>query len=384
MYAGLWMYAWDLRDEGVDQVMGFARDSGLNALYVAGSYHHGWFIHPHNPHTRAFFADGGSVYFHPKRSLFRKTKIKPVVARECKQTDWFAEAGKRLDKYDLKLVSWTVCCHNTRLGLAHPEATIHNAFGDSYPHALCPANDDVRRYLVALCRNLATEYPMHAVQLESPGYMGLRHGHHHERDLSYMGPLETALMGMCFCRNCSRKGKAAGVAVDRLHKAVRDHLEALFAALPRRPGDRPDTLAEFAQQHPEWAEMQAFRELIEDSLLHEIREGLDGTDCELHLLGGYKDSTAGAVDVYSLGAYGQKHDRVRETVAKARQGTPEEKPIHCGIRLGLDDAVDGPGELADIVAAIRQGGGNGVIFYNYSESPMTMLRWIKPALAANR
>ena len=54
------------------------------------------------------------------------------------------EAGKRLDKHGLKLVSWTVCAHNTRLGLLHPECTVRNCFGDSYPHALCPANDQVR------------------------------------------------------------------------------------------------------------------------------------------------------------------------------------------------------------------------------------------------
>src|SRR5256885_3592242 len=175
MYSGLWMFAWDLADEGADQVMGWAAESGLTALQVAGAYHAGWFLHPHNPRHRAYFPDDGCVYFQPEAKLYEGTRLKPKVASVCAETDWMREAGKRLDRYGLKLVSWTVCCHNTRLGLLHPECTVHNCFGDSYPHALCPANDDVRAYLTALCRDLANNLPMHAVQLESADYMGLTH-----------------------------------------------------------------------------------------------------------------------------------------------------------------------------------------------------------------
>jgi len=382
MRAGLWLYAWDLRDEGVDAVMSFARDSGIDALYIAGAYHHGWFIHPHNPRRRAFFADGGTVYFHPNQSLFRQTRLKPVVARGCQETDWFAAAGSRLGEYGLEMVSWTVCCHNSRLGLLHPECTVRNAFDDPYPHALCPANDDVRQYVIALCRNLATAYPLQAVQLESPGYMGLSHGHHHERDLSLMGPLEVALMDLCFCDSCRRKARRAGVDADRLRAAVREHLEAAFATLPERPAGRPSTVTKFAEQTPAWRPMQRFRTLVEDTLLHEIRGGMADTDCELHLLGAYSEATSASIDAYDAGAYGKRPDAVREIVAAARRQTPPEKRLHCGIRLGQTPAVSGPDELADIVAAIHEAGGDGVIFYNYSEAPRTMLDWIKPALAA--
>ena len=51
MYSGLWMFAWDLADEGADTVMDWAADSGLTALQIAGAYHADWFIHPHNPRT---------------------------------------------------------------------------------------------------------------------------------------------------------------------------------------------------------------------------------------------------------------------------------------------------------------------------------------------
>jgi hypothetical protein len=208
MYAGLWMFAWDLADEGLDTVLGWAADSGLTALQIAGAYHAGWFIHPHNPRHRAYMPEDGCVYFHPTPALYENTVLKPKVATVCAETDWMRAAGERLDRYGLKLVSWTVCAHNTRLGLLHPDCTVQNCFGDRYPHALCPANDDVRTYLTVLCRDLANNLPLHAVQLESPGYMGLVHGHHHERDLTVLTPVERALMDLCFCAHCTARPRS--------------------------------------------------------------------------------------------------------------------------------------------------------------------------------
>src|SRR5438045_2563137 len=107
MYAGLWMFAWDLADEGIDTVLGWAADSGLTALQIAGAYHAGWFIHPHNPKHRAYMPEDGCVYFQPSSQLYAGTCLKPKVASVCAQTDWMREAGKRLDQYGLKFVSWT-------------------------------------------------------------------------------------------------------------------------------------------------------------------------------------------------------------------------------------------------------------------------------------
>ena len=58
-------------------------------------------------------------------------------------------------------------------------------------------------------------YPMYGIQLESFGWMGLRHGHHHERDLTALSSLEQELLAMCFNPETVRKAKAAGVDADK-------------------------------------------------------------------------------------------------------------------------------------------------------------------------
>jgi hypothetical protein len=383
MYSGLWMFAWDLADEGVDHVMAWAADSGLTALQIAGSYHAGWFIHPHNPRHRAYMPEDGCVYFHPNAELYQDTILKPKVAAVCERTDWMREAGERLDRYGLKMVSWTVCMHNTRLGLLHPECTVTNCFGDSYPHALCPANPHVRNYIMALCRDLANNLPLYAVQLESPGYMGWAHGHHHERDLTVLTPLEHELMNLCFCDACVAGAQSKNIDVARVRALVRAILEAGMASAPQRPDGYPAKLTEIDAVLPALLHYRDFRQGVEDTLLGDIKAAMRPSTALLTHFGGVNPRIAPAIDVFNHQVYGRKPEEVLASTQKAKQALSPEHQLHVGIRLGLNSVADAQ-ELTSLVSAVRAGGGDGVMFYNYSESPQTTLHWIKPALAANR
>lgn len=375
------MYAWDLADEGVDHVLGWAAESGLEALQIAGAYHAGWFIHPHNPKHRAYMVEDGCVYFHPHADRYLNTPIKPRVAQVCAQQDWLHAAGERLVKHGLKMVSWTVCCHNTRLGLLHPECTVINCFGDHYPHALCPANNHVRNYILALCGDLANNLPMHAIQLESPGYMGLVHGHHHERDLTVLNSIEQYMMGLCFCDACVRVAETKHVDIHHIRHAVRSLLVSAMSHAPDRPADYPKSLDELRLQISGLSELDTMRSDVENSLIVGIKQAMSPSKAELFLLGGPNQQINDAVDVYNSGAYGQKPDEVLRSTIAARREIDSAHELYMGIRLGLNSVKDAA-ELSQIVGAIRSGGGEGVMFYNYSESPMKALNWIKAALRA--
>ena len=383
MYSGLWMYAWDFADEGTDKVMAWAADSGLTALQIAGAYHAGWFIHPHNPKHRAYMPEDGTVYFQPNLGLYQNTILKPKVASVSSKTDWMREVGNRLDKYHLKMVSWTVCNHNTRLGKLHPECTVHNCFGDSYPHALCPANDHVRNYLTALCHDLANNLPMYAVQLESPDYMGLVHGHHHERDLTVLSPLEQSLLSFCFCASCTRKAEGKHVDIGKVKREIHAILEAGMSHAPSRPAGHPTQLSEVMEKLPELAAYMDFRKEIENTLIQDIKTALKPSQTKLYLLGGYNAQIADSVDVFNAGVYGQKPEQALISTQQAKKDLQARHELYVGVRLGLNSVADAQ-ELTQIVQAIQTGGGQGVMFYNYSESPMEALNWIKPALKGVR
>jgi hypothetical protein len=382
MHSALWMFAWDLRDEGVEKVLDFAADLGLKAVQIASSYHAGWFILPHNPVNRVYLPEDGVAYFHPQMDLYKETKLKPVAGTVSREVDWFDRAGKHLQKIGLKLVAWTICAHNTRLGLLHPDCVVRNAFGDPYPHALCPANEEVRAYLKALVRDLASRYGMHAVQLESPGYMGRAHGHHHERSGVVLTPFEEQLLSLCFCEACLKRAEAANLDARKVQAAVREHLDDLFRQSPFRSKGRPTSLPAMIDRHPGLGEFLAFRKTVEQTLIEEIQAGIRDTGCKLFLISFAAPSAelARAVDAMEITVYHKKPAEAFALVGGAKGVTGESCALHAGIRVGFE-GVSGPGDLSDIVASVRAAGGDGVLFYNYSEAPMRALRWIKTALA---
>jgi hypothetical protein len=379
---GLFMHVWDFRDEGVDRVLGWARDSGLTVLFVAGSYHSGWFVHPRKETRRLYMTEGGVLYFPPDPKIFRSTPIRPEVAEFVRETNWLRQAGERLDRYGLGMASWTIGVHSTKLGQRYPQYTQHTAYGDSLPHALSIGHDAVRAYLKALCRDLATNYPLYGVQLEAFGAMSAAHGHHHERDLTGLRPVEQALLSTCFNPQTVAKARGAGIDADRARATVREVLDAAFREAPDRPVNHPGSIAELEERAPDLKAYNAFRRKLADDLIVEIKqEALKGTSCKLLLQSGYQAELAHVADGFACGAYGQPPEKVLEIARRATSAVADgwQGDFPCFIRLGMGVPASAE-ELRAIVSALKQGGCTGPIFYNYSESPPRMLSWVKEAL----
>lgn len=379
---GLFMHAWDLKDDGADKIMGWMRDSGLNEMVIAGCYHAGWFVHPHNSRHRTYMTEGSAAYFHPDPKIFRGSPIKPFVASFARDMNWLQAAGKLLGNYQLRLVSWTIGSHNTRLAQKHPEYAQQNVYGDALPHALSIGHDATRTYLKALCRDLAVNYPMYGIQLESFGWIGLRHGHHHERDLTDLTRLEQELLAMCFNPQTVSKAKTSGIDVGKVREVVRSTLEAAFREAPERPPGHPKSMAELEEKAPELKAYNRFRKQLADSLVIEIKqEALRGTTCKLFLQEGYQKELAHVSDGFASGVYGRLPSEVLKIVRQGKSRIPAEwqGAFPCFVRLGMGVPASQQ-QLREIVVALREGGSTGPIFYNYSESPQKMLGWIKAAL----
>lgn len=379
---GLFMHVWDLPDEDLDSLLGWIRDSGLNRICIAGSYHAGWFVHPHSPRRRLHLSEGGVLYFQPDPEIFGRTPIRPRVAEFVRERNWLAEVGRRVERYGIRMVSWTIGVHSTDLGKQYPQYTHHTVYGDSLPHALSIGHDATREYLKALCRNLATHYPLHGVQLESFGWMSVRHGHHHERDLTGLSALEHSLLSICFNPETVRKARRRGIDVDEVRQVVRGVLDDAFREAPDRPSGHPTRMEELEERSAELKAYNRFREELYESLIRELKqEALAGTSCKLLLQSGYRGPLAPVVDGFATAAYGQPPEEVLEIVRRATAPVPAgwNGEFPCFIRLGMA-VPSSEQQLRGIVQALRDGGSTGPIFYNYSESPRKMLGWIEGAL----
>jgi hypothetical protein len=154
---------------------------------------------------------------------------------------------------------------------------------------------------------------------------------------------------------------------------------AAMSAAPGRPSMHPLTLEQARDAIPGLDALLAMRREVEDTLILDIKAAMKPLDTKLFLLGGSNSVIDAAVDVYNSGVYGLKPDAVLAATKQARSRLTAKHELYMGVRLGLNSVKDEQ-ELMEIVQAIRSGGGDGVMFYNYSESPMKTLNWIKAAV----
>ena len=225
---------------------------------------------------------------------------------------------------------------------------------------------------------------MHAILMEDFGWIGFPHGHTHERDLTGLTPLEQQLLAVCFNPQTVSKAKAAGVDVDKAREVVKSTLDAAFREAPDRPKGHPQTMAELEARSSDLKAYNEFRQRLADSLVFEIKqEAIKGTACKLLMGDLYQQGVADACDGFgTYNTYGKPPDKVLEIVKQAVAEIPStwKGAFHTYIQLGMGIPASEQ-QLREIVLAVKQAGSSGPIFYNYSESPMKMLGWIKSAIA---
>ena len=168
MHKSMWTYAWDILDIGFETTLGELRDrAGLNCVSLASSYHAGRFLQPRSPKRKAYFPEDGTIYFTRRRGAGRGLRSNPNSPESLRKAETFCEsscAGET--RAGLEVSCWTVCLHNTRLGMLHPGAVTRNAFGDPNYYNLCPSNPDARAYVCALVEDLTHTYEPDLVELE--------------------------------------------------------------------------------------------------------------------------------------------------------------------------------------------------------------------------
>jgi hypothetical protein len=119
-----------------------------------------------------------------------------------------------------------VCLHNRWLGEQFPEAVQHTVFGDPLYNTLSPAHPLVREYLLTHVTDLASQFDLHAIMLESPGYMGFQHGEHHEIIGTEFDPVQRDMLNLSFSDVEIEGAIEAGIPADVLRGLTAAVLDA--------------------------------------------------------------------------------------------------------------------------------------------------------------
>jgi hypothetical protein len=252
----LWIYPWDLLDEGPVNALRQARDlAGADAVNLAVTYHAGLFLLPHNPRRRLYAAEDGVVYFRADPKWFGGGP-QPTLSNLTDSVDPLAETLAAAATVDLGVRAWMVCCHNSRLAQAQPNLAVQNALGDRLPFGLCPLQPGVQQYLAGLIDALSVYPQLEAIELEALYWQPAEHSWHHAKFGMPLDAQAWFLFGLCCCDACAA---AAGVDRARLVPPIQDRLLAALNGESLGPASR-ETLASIS------GEMAALLEARVDGL----------------------------------------------------------------------------------------------------------------------
>lgn len=379
-----WTYPWDVLDEGPEAFAKRLTALGVTEANVATNYHTVQAFLPHNPERRTFFAHASS-YFQPDADV-GYGPLEPVPNETMGGDDWIDEIGTALEDTDVSLTSWTIGCHNSRLGMAHREATLTNAFGDGLVFGLCPSNPDVRQYLTAVVSDIDRRGYFDRIELESFDYFyGSGFGWHHDKFHVELGTLGTFLFGLCFCDHCRERASSRGIDVDGVRQTVAETVDAIAS------GELPhDTdVAGWMAAHPAVETYVRTRTDALYELYEDLAEAAATTElgCYVGFLGvedawmhGYDlERFADPLDYYTVIAYESSRSAVLDRVRTARALT--DLPVHAGVLPG-HPAVSDERTLVAIVEGLEEAGVERTAFYNYGLLPPQSLDWIRTATAS--
>ena len=387
----MWTYPWDVLDLGLEAVSRDLHDrAGLNGINIATAYHAGRFFQPRSPRRKAYFPEDGTIYFTPDPKLWAGRRIVPKVADIVAEGDVLRDLIARRDRGGLSVACWTVCLHNMRLGLLHPDACTRNAFGDPNYYGLCPSHPDVRAYIVTLIKDLTTHYRPDIVQLETPGFMGYAHEFHHEKDGVGLTAEDDFLMSLCFCDACIARSGKAGVDAAAARKTVRRWItEASERAVPAPLW--PDFLTrgpDLFSAHPEVEAFVRWRFEPVTSLIAAIRDAANPAT-RIDILD-INDGWRSGSDLSALGricdgvvfcAYDRTPAALETDSAAVRGLVGDAVKLGVGMRLFHPEMRSAEDITARSLGAIRAGAAE-IDYYNYGLVPAARLDWVRAATDA--
>lgn len=386
-YRGLYAYPWDVAFDGADRVLEDLRQTGANTLTLAASYHAGRFTRPHGSGPRIYEVTDGTIYFQPSAEY---GAIKPIVNPLVGENDVFADLTKRSD---IPVVAWTVCLHNTPLGLRHPEFVSRNAFGDAYSHSLDPAYPEVRDYVRTMVCDVA-QTGVTGILLETPGYLPYVHGQHHEFALLPLNPWMERLLALSFSDGAIAGAEAAGIPAVRLRDQAHEWLDGYFAsdlapdALTATDWFLADVIGD-----PDWAAFLNWRCRIVTELVAEVRDAMPA-DVWLGVIPTVQRPTAAtwvegsdlrglarACDVLEIPAYNATVKEVDADLADVRRRVGPDARLHAILRPDTPD-LRTEGAVRGAALAARAHGAAGLAYYNYGHLRKPALQRAKSGFEA--
>lgn len=385
------LFPWDVQSEGAEPCLGAIAELGCSTVVLSTNYHRARLFRPRTLgyyHRPVDWCD-----FVPTPSLYEEPALLPPVNPDSRCVAAAQDAVTAARARRLEVIASVIGCHNTTIGLAHPELCVENAFGDRYAFALCPAQPRVRSHLCSLVRDVSRQFRPDAVLLDSFAYLDAVHREHHELMFISPGAHGKYLLSLCFCPACRERLAREGIEPE----AFRTQVKALLgAAVARDPQPRSaewerDELAALLLEVPEVLAATRARGNAVADLLRDVRQVTQEENVALHAQSGllarpsaraWTEGTglralAGVADHIFVQAHHGSACEVVQDLGWAASLVPAQRLV-AATMVG-EDHVATEGDLRQRVQAVWSLGAAGMCYYNYGLLSPARLAWIRRA-----
>lgn len=382
MDVALWAYPWDIIDEGVKAVTDRLHSMGVSELTMATNYHAVQAFLPHNPRRRTYFARS-SAYFQPENDY---GTLSPIPNETMGEADWTADITSAIESTPLSLNSWTVGCHNSRLGFEHPDLTLETPHGDSLVFGLCPSNPAVQEYLITMLTELDERFDFERIELETFDFFyGTGFRWHHEKYHTRLGRVGEFLFGLCFCDACRENAQESGIDVAAARQTCRDTVDAIANGNM----SHEQHLGEWLADHSAVREYAFARTETLTDLFAELSQVVDADigyyvglfdPARSWMHGADLAALAEHVDHYTVVAYESTREDVVQAIETVAGETANfDVDLHAGVLPG-HPAIHEKETVEAVVDGIADQGIDHVSFYNYGLLPEENLEWVARAI----
>ena len=390
------LFPWDVASEGAAECLGAITDLGCNSVVLSPNYHRARLF---RPRTLGFYNRPIDwCDFRPDPSLYEEPGLLPPINPDARCVEGCHQAAIAAKANGLDVIVSVIGCHNTTIGLSHPDLCVENALGDRYAFALSPAQPRVRSFLGSLVRDLCRQYRPSSLLLDSFSYLDAVHREHHELMFVSPGAFGKYLLSLCFCPASCDRLRHEGIDPVALRAQVIKLVQHAVANTPgpRSPEAERDELTGMLFEFPEFLAAARIRSDIVAELLNHIaaiarEEGvrlysqsalLARPTSRVWTEGAGLRTRAESCEKIFIQAHWPSAREAIHDLSWAATVLPAERFV-----LGTMTSEDNVATEADLVqraVAAKRIGAAGVSFYNYGLLSAARLGWIRAANTSTR
>jgi hypothetical protein len=225
------LYAWDLLDEGLDDILDvLERDTLTNSTYLVALMHDEKrpltdFYYPHNPRRKVYWTEDSRAYWKPNPDVYKQVRIQPRTSDnpDLRGRDWLQELidGSRPRGMTVGAELSHTWVDKERMQGELADIVQRDIFGVPFAGNICLNHPDVRAYGQALYLDLATHYDIDFIQTCLVGFHPGRRQPWTASDDREALRLTNIATGGCFCEHCQAAAEAQGLDWHALTGRVR-------------------------------------------------------------------------------------------------------------------------------------------------------------------